>query len=90
MLRRQVSIHRFEAGLAELSRAVADEVCLLDAGEFAEIIDPSLVEAINRNFAGVVVASLFSKRQVRDSGVWLPIAVVGREIDEFPAAYAVA
>ena len=88
----QVSVYQFDADLsADLVHADAPQgIRLLDVGDKGGMIDPSLAARININFDAVVVVSQFAARQVRNSGVWLPIGVVGRGIDDLLRADAVA
>jgi glycosyltransferase involved in cell wall biosynthesis len=48
-------------------------------------IPPSLAGLMNLHLDGVLVASQFVKRVLRNSGVRLPIAVIGHGIDALPA-----
>jgi glycosyltransferase involved in cell wall biosynthesis len=62
------------------------DVRLIQLGEAESVIAAPLAGLMNLHLDGVLVASQFAKRMVRNSGVRLPIAVIGGGVDDMARA----
>lgn len=66
------------------------DVRLIHLSEADGAISAPLAGLMNLHLDGVLVASQFAKRAIRNSGVHLPIAVIGRGVDDIARSPAMA